>query len=221
MNRQEFLKLVSKEIHFIFDRKSIEKELNEHLEDSIEGLKQDGFSEEEAEMHAVAQMGAPEEIGQLLNKEHHPVLGYVWMITRIMLITAVILTFVIGFDSLQSALDVLYPSQNIGWRVEEAYPVRAKFETKTHKVTIDHVCRTEHNQFYITYRAKTKLDYLRSVSGNSTLFCIVDEEENTSITWGRFGEKGYCMFDWPEDDILSLQIENGRCIELDLGGYWK
>ena len=49
MNRQDFLKQVSKEIHFIFDRKSIEKELNEHLDDSITDLMEEGLSREEAE----------------------------------------------------------------------------------------------------------------------------------------------------------------------------
>ncbi len=125
MNRQDFLRLVSKEIHFIFDRKSIEKELNEHLEDSIADLREEGLSKEDAERQAIAQMGEPEEIGKLLNQEHHPILGYVWMISRVMVIAVAILALVVGAESLQSAFDLLAPTFNIrGHRTEEYYPVQ-------------------------------------------------------------------------------------------------
>ena len=86
MNRQEYINQVRKEVHFVFDREAIENELQHHLEDSICDLMEEGISREEAEAQAVAQMGDPVEVGKQLNEEHHPVLGYMWMLSSILLI---------------------------------------------------------------------------------------------------------------------------------------
>ena len=227
MNRQDFLRLVSKEIHFIFDRKSIERELSEHLDDSIEDLKKEGFSQEDAERQAIEQMGAPKEIGQLLNKEHHPSLGYVWMISKMLLICTVILTVVVGFEGLQSALDLIYPTASVGYLTNESHTVKQEFETKTHKIIIDYVCCVEEfwESHYITYRVKTKPGYIRAAS-NALVFEVGYDDEDTMnnlgttiLTKGAFGYKGYVNFEWPEDDVLYLHCNDGSVMTLNLEGY--
>lgn len=44
MNKQEFLENIRKQIHFVFDRDSIEQEFNQHIEDSIADLISEGYS---------------------------------------------------------------------------------------------------------------------------------------------------------------------------------
>ena len=90
MKKQEFLSIVRKQIRFVFDRDKIENELKQHLADSIEELIEEGFSWEDAEHIAVEQMGNPKEVGQLLNKEHNPILGYLWTISRVALCILVV-----------------------------------------------------------------------------------------------------------------------------------
>ena len=85
MKKVEFLSIVRKQIRFVFDRDKIENELKQHLEDSIEDLIEEGVSWQDAELIAVEQMGNPKEVGQLLNKEHNPILGYLWAISRVAL----------------------------------------------------------------------------------------------------------------------------------------
>ena len=91
MTKQEYLQTVRKQIHYIFDRDTIETELSQHLEDSIYDLMEDGHSREEAEDLAVQQMGDPISTGKMLNQEHHPLLGYLCMATSAILIPLLIL----------------------------------------------------------------------------------------------------------------------------------
>ena len=49
MKRTEFLQTVRKEIHYIFARNAIEKELEQHINESIEDMIADGMPFDEAE----------------------------------------------------------------------------------------------------------------------------------------------------------------------------
>ena len=131
-------------------------------------------------------------------------------------------------------MDLLYPTKNIGWVIEESYPVGVKFETKTHRIIVDHICLTEYGEYYITYRAKTKFKYIRSASNlNYSLVAISSESESdewgNTVTSGSFGEKGYIMFEWPYDDKVDLHCGNkwnldsqeAVVIELNLEEYWR
>ena len=226
MNRQEFLKLVSKEIHFVFDRKSIEKELNEHLNDSVEDLMAEGLSREEAEAQAVLQMGEPEEIGKLLDKEHHPILGYIWMTTKVISIVMVIIFSIVLFDVVQSGLDLLFPYQNTGYRVEEVYKIDMEIETENFNVILDKVWRNEHGEYILAYRAKTKLESIRIRPMFVELAIGYNELEHEGVSnhirsQGSLGEKGFMMFEWPEDDTLYLHGGKSGVIQLDLGEYMR
>ena len=86
MTKEEFLSKVRKKITYIFDRNSIEIELENHIKESMIDLIKEGYSNEEAEKIAVEQMGDPNIIGKLLNKEHHPIIGYCLLVSRICLI---------------------------------------------------------------------------------------------------------------------------------------
>ncbi len=226
MNRQDFLRLVSKEIHFIFDRKSIARELNEHLNDSVEDLVAEGLSREEAEEQAVLQMGEPEEIGKLLDKEHQPILGYVWMTTKGILIAMVIISTIILLDVIQSGLDLMFPYQNTGYRIEESHAIDMEIETANFNVILDNVCSNEHGEYMLTYRAKTKLESIRIRPMFVELAIGYSEIEHEGVsnnirTRGSLGEKGFMMFEWPEDDILYLHGGKSGVMQLDLGEYMR
>lgn len=49
MKREEFLQLITKQIQYVFDRKDIEEELNQHIEDSISDMVDDGIQYLDAE----------------------------------------------------------------------------------------------------------------------------------------------------------------------------
>ena len=227
MNRQEFLKQVSNEIHFIFDRKSIEKELNEHLDDSIEDLVADGLTRDEAEKQAVLQMGEPEEIGKLLDKEHHPVLGYIWMTSKVLLIVAIAVAFFIFVGCLQSWFDLLFPYNRTGYGITESWPVGVNIETENHNVVIDYVGYNEMSEeYYLTCRAKTKIEYIRvhplfvGLKIGSNVSDLESPGFNIKAD-GIFGSVGHVEFEWPEDHVLYVDGGIDGMVELDLEEYWK
>lgn len=80
---QDFVEEILSYVKFSFDRKEISLELNQHMVDKIEHYMEKGYDEKEAENLAINHMGDPKEIGVQLNKEHNPILGWIWAITNI------------------------------------------------------------------------------------------------------------------------------------------
>ena len=81
-------------IRFKPDREAVEAELREHIEDKTADLMRifPDMNEEEARERALTQMGDPEEIGKELAKIHKPWLGYLWVASRVLLATLLLLT---------------------------------------------------------------------------------------------------------------------------------
>lgn len=222
MNRQEYINQVRKEVHFVFDREVIENELQNHLEDSICDLMEEGISREEAEAQAVAQMGDPVEVGKQLNKEHHPVLGYMWMLSNILLIVILPFSALAIGSGLWGSFQMLTPA-----KVEasvEMYPIKIDFEIPTHRVKLDNICVDDYGQYRLTYRAWRKLSYSRA-GWSSDLFYLENDsgsylstgvmESNNLL--GCYGAKD---FEWPEDGILRLKLKGtDEIIEIDLEEY--
>jgi len=72
---------VLREVRFFPDHKAIEEELKNHYEDRCRGLCTAGYTEKEAEARALAAMGDPVEVGQMLNRVHKPWLGWLWVLS--------------------------------------------------------------------------------------------------------------------------------------------
>lgn len=221
MNRQEYLRRVRKEIYFIFDRDAIEIELNQHIEDSMADLREEGFSLEEAERLATEQMGDAREVGKMLNQEHKPLLGYLWMFSNVLLIIV--------------AIPALFTLLTAGWgfakmitpavleNSTEVYPLAIELELPTHKLRLDNICANDEGNYCITYRTWTKYNYSRS--GWTSQIFYLENSSGDYFSGGGFvsssfiGHQGYTDFEWPEDNILYLVCSNGKTIVIDLKEY--
>lgn len=104
MNRNEWMEQVIREVRFAPDRRRIRQELAEHMEDRMEEYLEDlgaySDSQEEiefdtlvrkAELRLLESMGDPVELGQELNQQHKPWLGWLWMASRVLLAVSVCL----------------------------------------------------------------------------------------------------------------------------------
>lgn len=80
----DFINEVLSRVKFVYDRESIEKELKNHIEDKIENYQQNGYSDTEAELLTIRDMGNPKEIGDELNKQHNPFIVWISIITSLM-----------------------------------------------------------------------------------------------------------------------------------------
>ena len=221
MDKDKYLQIVRKQIHFVFDRDAIEAELNEHFYESIQDLLDDGFSLKEAEEQAVKQMGDPIEVGKLLNKEHQPILGYLWMLSRVMLGLLLILVLLYAGGGVYGVIMNLTPA-TIEKSVETIV-LDLDLDMPTHKVKIDHICVDEQGNYSLTYRMWKKCNYSRAW-GSDELFEIIDNTGENLFDGSRgintllcsWGAKQFIL---PEDHILLLICSDGKIVEIDLEEY--
>lgn len=136
MNRKEWIETVLREVRFAPDRRKIRQELLEHMEDRMEEYMEDmecsmdseseaadgdstnfGSLIAEAEARVLASMGDPVELGQDLNRQHKPWLGWLWLGSRVVLAAAVLVVMVLLF-----CLWVITPAENSNlMNLEEEY----------------------------------------------------------------------------------------------------
>ncbi len=89
--REEFLISVLSYVKFSFDHKTIRSELGNHLIDKMEDYIDLGYDEETAEQMAISDMGEAQEIGVELNKEHNPIIGWLWKASHILVVLFIIM----------------------------------------------------------------------------------------------------------------------------------
>ena len=220
MKKQEFLSIVRKQIRYIFVRDAIEEELKQHLNDSMEALIEEGLPWQEAEEEAVRQMGDPVEVGMLLNKEHKPLLGYLLVVSRIVLcilIFRVVFVFGVGAFGLIKSMTPVVLENSV-----ETYKVNLELDLPTHQVKIDNICLNENEQYCLTFRAWPKFQYSRA-GWSGQYFTLEDKNgempSGSGQTKNAFVSYGYKDFEWPEDSVLRIVGTNGKVIELDLTEY--
>lgn len=215
MTGKEYLQRVRKHILYVFDRDSIEQELAEHLQDSMDILREEGYSKEEAETLAVERMGSPDEVGKQLNKEHHPVLGYAWLASVVVLVLLMFPVLGSAGHAAYMAIKTITPitMENS----EKSYSLDMDLELSTHKVRLDNICINKKGDYYLTYRARTKYSYSRA-GWSSELFYLQDSSGKYlgKSGFSSGGRYGYKEFAWPEDGMLYLRTKDGQLIELNL-----
>jgi hypothetical protein len=84
--RDKFLTEVLSYVKFPFDRPNIKAELECHILDKIDYYMEQGYDLEKAEQLSISDMGDAKDIGTELNKQHNPILGWLWKITNTLVI---------------------------------------------------------------------------------------------------------------------------------------
>ena len=224
MNKEEFLKTIRKKINYIFDRNSIENELRNHIDERIFDLMDEGYNEVEAERIAVEQMGDPNEIGKMLNKEHHPIIGYCLIISRVCLVCLFIPLMIIMASILWDSFQMLTPITVE--KTKEKIEINIELEFPSHDVIIDNICHTNiySNDYYLTYRSWKNYEYSRITTDGSSLFTIEGKDEKFILEGagshhGFFGSYGYIEFEMPEDKIIYIRTKDDEIIKIDLKEY--
>lgn len=221
MNKQEFLESIRKQIHFVFDRDAIEQELNQHIEDCMLDLMSEGYSKEEAESIAVEQMGDPIEIGKQLNEEHHPLIGYLFVASKVILalliVPSIIMIGYCGYDVIRLATPTTldYGKQIVRLDID--------FDINTHDVTLDYLYNVGPRKYSITFRAWN--DYSYSRAGWSSNKFDIETEDGRFLARGGYhssgflGSIGYKEFEYPDNGIIKIKTRADEIITIDLKEY--
>ena len=86
----EWRDTVTAQVRFKPDRKAIAKELTAHYEDHVYDLERVGYERKLAKQRALAAMGDAAEVGRALDRVHKPWLGWMWIVSRAVLVLTVI-----------------------------------------------------------------------------------------------------------------------------------
>lgn len=121
-----FLKEVLSYVKFRRDREDIRAELEGHILDRMEEFMERGHDKEEAEQLSIEAMGDAKELGVELNKQHNPILGWIWLITNII---KVIIIVVFGYIFI-FGLVLMFPSSPIKEMPKEKIVYRIDIDEK-------------------------------------------------------------------------------------------
>ena len=223
MNKEEYLKVVRKEIKYIFDRDAIEKELNEHIQDSILDLMSEGYSYEDAKIQAVSQMGDPKELGKQLNKEHHPLIGYLYSFTQVIIYLMIVPLLISSLSVLHNISGIMFEHKTDDYFniIELDY----KVEMAGHTFILDNVCIDKYYEATLNYRTFTNFFYSRSnwSVDIDPVYDLDDRFIDTSgySSPGLFGRWCQISFELPYNEIFKIVLPDGQIITIDLGDYRK
>ena len=158
---ERYLDQVTNCVVFRYDRADIREELLAHLEDHAQCLMEEGLSKEEAAKEALLAMGDAKEVGEALNKEHNPVLGWIYRISRWVLGLLIVLNLptvlAVVLMILMTAGQVLMGydeprTEEYGAVVWEMDPDVKGKSYQTH-FTVDYVRRYEDGTIQVGYRS--------------------------------------------------------------------
>ena len=131
------------------EREAIRTELNGHMEDHMEALRELGYDEPEAEAHTLAAMGDPDEVARELNKQY----PFRWLVIgRAAMIATLLFALVVALPAWNKAGDVVnnlwcrfYPlhlldMRDLSWGADRDYrPMVAEAEKVELRQTADGV----------------------------------------------------------------------------------
>lgn len=116
MNSSEFddyIKNVLSQVSFVFEHQNIKRELMSHLLDLQEEYVSQDVQSSEIPKRVIEDMGDPVLIGKELNQIHHPLIAWLWWVSRLMVVaTAVYCLFITGSRFIQHQIDNQFVSDH-------------------------------------------------------------------------------------------------------------
>ena len=179
--RQEYkyTQEVLKYIRFKYDRFDIGQELDEHIEDMLS--ENEEMTEEEQEKFIIENMGDPKEVGEELDKEHKPLLGWIWRISRFLMIVLIILNLPNALNIAFMAGDAVLTSIQ-GYQIDKS---QVECSIKTHitgkiddtHIIIDGVDKLKDGRVMVKYRTWNN-PFGKAAAWTFSINCFYDEEGN-------------------------------------------
>ncbi len=158
---EEFLDETLSYVKFVLDRYEIKLELKDHMMDKLDYYIESGHDGDEAERLTIKDMGDPKEIGVELNKQHNPIIGWIWRISRVAVILFIIINIFtvgsLGLISIFSTSEVSrIPKEDILYRIN----LDEKVQIDNRIIKITNIIYEKNGDMNIFYK-----DYEKSILG--------------------------------------------------------
>ncbi len=215
---KEFLDTVLSYVKFPFDKEDIRMELQEHIWDRIDYYTQQGLTYYEAEEKAIKDMGDPKEIGIQLNKEHHPLIGWLYLASKVLVILFVIINIFmavpviidLGYSIFDDKLIREIPKEDIVYKID----VNERVQIDDRVINFKNVVYDKNGTLHISYYY-----YDKKLWGSGwslgTIGIITDDKgskyyRGSSHTTGGIVSKGMVSVENFRKDAKTLIIEYDR-----------
>lgn len=178
-----YIKQVLKHVKFFVDHRSIKRELKSHINDLIEEHNWQSLSDNELNKRIHEEMGSPDEIGKELNKIHHPIIGYGWIISRTIFIVILCLSLYNVYQSFaltsqnnqvksDEKLDIISMLNAIGYTKGEDlssinykdWDIHEVVAIDNTKLVFERVILLEDNNLVLLYRTDGKFNLFNQYS---------------------------------------------------------
>ncbi len=215
---EQYLDEVLSFVKFKYDHKAIRRELAEHMADLKEDLMAEGMDEEAAEYMAVEYMGEAAEIGRELDQEHHALLGWVWRISRVVVVYLLFVTFLPMISMTASTISNYFEEYEpptdapMVWQME----LDKEYQIYDDTLILDDIYYYEDGMLDVVYHTK-RSPFARSNGWSMTISLGIYDEEGNEINEGGGGYKkgGYYgigvdhLYDVPVDTkTLEIRTED-------------
>lgn len=157
LNKEKFLEEVISQVKFKYDRYEIKRELEFHILDKTEYYIEQGYHKDKAEELSINDMGNAKIIGKELNKQHNPLIGWIWHISNILLVITIVLSSLlvgINFISLFSRNPINdFPKSEIVYKIDIDKKVKID-DRVIHFTNVIYDKNGDMNIFYKDYNTK-------------------------------------------------------------------
>lgn len=193
-----YTKKVLKQVKFIFDHRSIRRELNSHIQDLIDEHNWNNLPEEELILKINDEMGDPIDLGKSLNQVHKPLLGYAWIISKsifVIVLFASALNFISLVDrtayqkpNIMNTINMELILESIGENQNKDYSqikyrdwiLNKVIDMKDSRLVIERIILLEDNNLILFYRNPPKFSWVNQ-SSHVYMFDnlkVLDQDEN-------------------------------------------
>jgi hypothetical protein len=188
---ERYLTEVIRFVKFYSDREAIKSELESHMIDRIDDYIAMGYDKESAEQLSIDHMGDAKEIGKALNKEHNPILGWIWIGTNILVV--LLLTWTIYFNGFyiiaaftNNNLVNDIPESNIVYRID----LKETVKLDDRVINFTNIIYEENGDLNIFYNCYEARVWGRGWSFSGAGFIITDNLGNSYFNGGGQGSGG-------------------------------
>lgn len=154
---EKYLKEVLSHVKFKYDHNPIYVELSNHMEDRYEDFITNGMDKEQGQKEVITCMGDADILGEELNKVHSPLVGWIWLSLRNLLIILILINLFPVFSLITSAFISVFETYKDKEDSPLVYTIDIGYKEKVYDTTyiIDKILYYEDNTMEIRYATWT------------------------------------------------------------------
>lgn len=190
---EEYLKQVLACVKFKYDHNAIYFELLNHMEDRYADFIAEGMEEEQAKKAVLLCMGDAATVGEALNLAHSPVVGWIWLCLKRVLLLSILLCLIPTGSLILSSVISLFDTYKSREESALVYTIDVDYREKVYDTTviIDKVLYYEDETLEIRYATWIN-PFSSSIKWNTSLGrTVYVGDEEIPVNGGGWKGSGY------------------------------